>query len=474
MKKLVRSLFVAMLVFILILSLISCGQAAPAQNANEKSSTPVKQEEAKAPQADNTAKQESKPVQNIKLNVWIGGTDGFITAEEQKKAQEEWYISKAFRRFEKANPGVAIEMTVPPDQMEAHQTFKAAGMAKNGPDLANLWTGQYIFQLKDVIYPLDGKIPQDDLSNISGWETVRDGFSGKGAILGYPATGSQVCFFLYNKKLVKAAGVDFEANPPRSTQEFDEAMKRIKATGVTPIVTDEGSFPWFMVYIANYWWAQETGHEGIVKDCNAESKFSEDKGFINELTYYSSLYKNGYVNKDAGTSSDSWNRFLQGKAALYPTSNVTVTDAAKVLGEDNIGVLSPPEINSDAQKFKNSVIGGPGQCVVVSNSSKNPDMAIKLASFLNSKEETLEFEKLQPRVPLRKDITLKDLGWEGNPVYTKMFEFGKNTTYWVDNTVTADIMTDIQKLAPLVFTGKMPPVEMAKQLDKRAQELKQK
>src|ERR1700690_4661387 len=95
------------------------------------------------------------PKQAMKMTVWINGSDSFIGPNEQQKPQEQWYISQAFRRFEKANPGVTLELVVQADQNAAHTNFKTAGLAGNAPDVANLWTGQPLFALKDVILPLD-------------------------------------------------------------------------------------------------------------------------------------------------------------------------------------------------------------------------------------------------------------------------------------------------------------------------------
>jgi len=139
----------------------------------------------------------------MKLTVWINGADSLIGPTEQQKPQDQWYISQAFRRFEKANPGVTIELVVPPNQGDAHTNFKTAGLAGNAPDVANLWTGQPIFAMKEVILPLDKLVPADDLKNIVGWESVRDGFKPDGTILGYPAAQNQICHMLYNKAIVK-------------------------------------------------------------------------------------------------------------------------------------------------------------------------------------------------------------------------------------------------------------------------------
>jgi ABC-type glycerol-3-phosphate transport system substrate-binding protein len=158
------------------------------------------------------------PKQAVKLTVWMNGSDSFIGPNEQQKPQEQWYISEAFRRFEKANPGVTLELVVQADQNAAHTNFKTAGLAGNAPDVANLWTGMPIFAMKEVILPLDKLVPADDLKKIVGWESVRDGFKADGTILGYPAGQNQICFMMYNKALVKKAGMDWDANPLSSRE----------------------------------------------------------------------------------------------------------------------------------------------------------------------------------------------------------------------------------------------------------------
>ncbi|TFG59361.1 MAG: extracellular solute-binding protein [Spirochaetales bacterium] len=399
----------------------------------------------------------------ITLSVWINNSDSYIGPEEQKLPQEQWYISKAFKRFEAENPGVKIELTVPPDQEGAHQSFKAAGLAGNAPDIANLWSGQPIFALKDVILPLDNLVQAADLKNIWGWESVREGFKSNGTILGYPASQNQLCFFIYNKKIVKDAGLDFEAKPPKTIEEFDAACAKIKAIGKQPIVVDE-SFPWFYLWIGQYWWAQITGGDVISQETIGLKKFSDDKALIDSLVYYNKLYKNGYLNSDMGTSADSWNRFLQGEAAMYPAVTSFLADAESALGAD-AGALAPPEFTATA-KVKNSLIGGPGQSMVVSKNSKHPELAVKLLSFLNSKKEVLEAQKVMPVPPIRTDLSTQELGWAPNSNISKLFQYSSTYMYWIDNRLTPPVADVYYKQLTLVGLGKMTPQELAAEMDK--------
>ncbi len=410
-------------------------------------------------------KQEEK-AEAIKLTVWINGSDSYIGPEEQKLPQDKWYISQAFKRFEEANPGVSIELSVPADQEGAHQSFKAAGLAGAAPDIANLWTGQAVFNVKDVILPLDDLVSEADLKNIWGWESVRLDFKPDGAICGYPASQNQICFLFYNKSIVKKAGMNWDNNPPRDFVSFDAACEKIKALGIDPIVVDE-SFPWFFAWIGDYWWAQVTGSDGILAESRGQKEFSKDKGLLDALAYYRSLYENGYFNQDMGTSADSWNRFLQGQGCMTPVVTSFLSDGERTLGAD-AGVLMPPDISSSAS-ITNSTIGGPGQCLVVAKNTKHPEMAVKLVSFLNSKKEVIKAQQIIQVPPVRVDLSVQELGYKAGSNIAFLYEnYGKNYIYWPDNLLAPGVAEVYYRQTPLVALGKMTPQELAAEMDKAA------
>jgi len=402
--------------------------------------------------------------EQVTLTVWINGSDSYIGPEEQKLPQDQWYISQAFKRFEAENPGVKIELIVPPDQEGAHQSFKAAGLAGNAPDIANLWTGQPIFAMKDVILDITNLVPKKDLEDIWGWESVRYGFDPTGPILGYPASQNQLCMLLYNKSLTKKAGLDFEKNPPKTFDEFTAACAKIRALGLDPIAVDE-SFPWFFCWISDYWWIQTTGTEEILAETKGEKPFSADAGLLQALTYYRFLYENGYFNKDMGTSADSWNRFLQGQAAMTPAVTSFFSDGENALGKD-LGILMPPD--SPTAKRKGSTIGGPGQSLVAAKNTKHPEMAVKLMSFLNSKKEVMNAQKTLVVPPVRRDLTLEDLGWNKDSEIVKVLPYIDKYFYWPDNLLSGSVAEVFYKMTPLVALGKITPQELASEMDKSA------
>ena len=394
-----------------------------------------------------------------KLTIWINGSDSYIAPAEQELPQEEWYISKAIKRFEEQNPGVKVELIVQADGETAHQTFKADSLAHTAPDIANLWTGQNIYVMEDVLLIIKDMIPAEDKQNLVGWDAVT---SPSGKVLGYPTADNQVCYFLYNRAIINECGLDFDNNPPKTTEEFDAAMQIIKDHGYIPLGQDEG-FPWFGCYIGAYWWVSCSTYDRIISNCEGTTKFAEDQGFIDAYNYYKSTLDNGFLNEDALTSADAFNRFCQGKIAMMPQESSVVADAEAALGAENIGLLMPPDLPQSV--IKGGTIGGPGQCFVISKDCKNPELAVKFLSFMDSKAEMLEFLKVQPKVPTRKDITAADLGYADGSNSAKLVEMSANTIYWVDNSLYASVSGDFYDLLPSVLAGKMTIEELGAKLD---------
>ena len=127
-------------------------------------------------------------------------------------------------------------------------------------------------------------------------------------------------------------------------------------------------------------------------------------------------------------------------------------------------------------RFADSFIGVAGsaahQLVLENLLSKNPDLAVKLISFLCSKPETMELLKHQSFVSIRKDITPADMNYAPGSLQEKMYSFKDKYVYFVDNILTPGVVDEYYKLCPLVLVGKMTPMQFAQALDAKAAEMK--
>ena len=119
----------------------------------------------------------------------------------------------------------------------------------------------------------------------------------------------------------------------------------------------------------------------------------------------------------------------------------------------------------DGAKITNGTIGGPGQDIVVSKSTKHPEECITFLSYLNSKEEVMEFEKVQTKVSTRKDVTAADLNVQEGTATAKLFDYSQNMVFWVDNTLTPNVCAEFTQMLSLVLGGQMSIEDFAAALD---------
>lgn len=103
---------------------------------------------------------------------------------------------------------------------------------------------------------------------------------------------------LYNRKLVSAAGLDFDAHPPRTTVQFDAALQKIRDTGVLPIASDMSQRHDLINMVNNYWWGEITSSADLVRENKGELKYVDDQGLRQALTYLKSWYQKGFMNQD--------------------------------------------------------------------------------------------------------------------------------------------------------------------------------
>lgn len=454
--KIPRILSFILVSALLLTPLTACGsKASPQQGTATKS-------------ASTTSAENQEPIKLVMWNTFFVGPD------DAKMDRKDWYITQAIERFKKQYPNVDVEVTTVPSSVDHITKFKAAGVAKNGPDLATIWSGSYAFSVKQFLLPLDKYISSEDKENITGWWTVKEGLSESGTpTYGYPNNDAGITCIFYNKKLVKKAGLDFDANPPRTIPDFMTVCEKIKQSGVTPMVMTmkDGGMEAFMT---PYWFGQMAGGTNkFVELLKGETTFAKEPAFLQADNIQKEMYDKGYINKDV--LSTEWgevdNRMLSGKAAMTIGGTWLISAYSK-LGED-LGMMQFPNVSNDAA-IKDTGIGGPGILVGVTSYSKYPEMSAKFVQFLESKDEMIKFAQCSLSIiPNRKDIDISKT--ITNPLLLKQSEWlKKEVVIWLDNVMPGEWTGEWFKLAPLYMTGKLSADEYIKKLDEKLAEAIQK
>jgi ABC-type glycerol-3-phosphate transport system substrate-binding protein len=414
-----------------------------------------------------TACKKQNEAGKTKLLLWVASA--MVSEPEQKLPREEWVLSRLVKEFMDQNPGVDVEIALFVDQIAMTQMFKAASSGDGSPDIVNVWAGQQLFELKDILLDIKDMIPADDKDKILGWDIMSVDFKLGNPILGYPASGNEVCGFFYNRQVLKACGLDYDKNLPRNVAEFMRDMETIKQAGFLPLAAGHGD--WGEAFFTAFasWWVQSSGSERVASDSLGITKFTDDEGFLKSIQTPADMYAKGYINADYMTIPSSLEKFLDGRTAFLATGNWNTGDAVENLGEANVGFMCPPDIDGNV-RVKNTCIGGPGQVMAISKACKNQDIAIKFLSFISNKKNMAEIIKTQSKLSLRKDIEPAELGIASTGIMFQEHLASLNYVFWADNTMVPDVCSELQALSALAVSNKMTTIELAEALDKKAAE----
>jgi len=393
------------------------------------------------------------------LNFW------YTSDYESGKPEEQWSVNQYARQFEQENPGVKINILFQEDQDVAMGKLKAAVQAGTAPDIAQLYSGYALKQFEDILADITTLIPEADKNALLGWETASKDMELGNKIYGYPASGSELGIFLYNKELVAKAGVDLEGEGrPKNAQEFKAALAKIKESGTLPIIAQSKGLNELWIWGTGAWWPQVSGISAPMSDSTAKTKFADDKGFIEALDFTATFVADGLVNEDYSTTTEARSRFFNGEGALYPCGSWALGAAKEAMG-GNLGVFCAPSYDG---KVDDITMGGIGQTWAVLESSKNKELAVKFLSYISSKDYVIKQTGLQGNAPKRNDITAQEIGWAGDPVYEKVLEYSKKVILWSDNALQTDVANEYYTRTGMVVYGQISAAECAQQLDEIA------
>lgn len=274
--------------------------------------------------------------------------------------------------FEKANPGVTVEITVQPwlNRDEKLTTAIAGGV---GPDVVYLNDFQlpkYVDQgaVADVTAGVSSK-------KSSYSQSVLSGVTFDGKIYGYPAL-TTVTSLVYNTKVMSEAGIA-EADYPRTFDEIMAVAPKIKASG--NYVTEFEAYPNAAANLNFYPFLWAAGGDVLSQDqSKATLNTPEAK---KALTFLKQLADGGYLPKDSFTAvqQNELSPVAQGETALTfakPASELT----ALGINEADLAV-GPPLTDSRPAGY-----GTVGTFAVLEG-SKNKDAANAWAEFITQPDQ---------------------------------------------------------------------------------------
>jgi len=398
------------------------------------------------------------------LKYWMIGNP--TTEADQGKPADQWYVNQAVKRFE-AKTGIKVEVSIFPDQSAFADKFKAAGIAKNGPDVSGIWGGSVMFDNKDFILPLDPYFTADELSQIASINAFRYNYKPDGPLLGIPnAVSNDSLMLFYNKEIFKQAGIS-DAEIPTDVNSLVAACEKIKKIGVTPIAVgdQEGYYSAFMMLPL---YASASGAQGIRDIVEGRKTFAQDGDFVAAARAYQQMYSLGYTNPDVVSLNDSAGQtlFASGKAAMIVTGQWMIAAGYQLLG-DKLGMAKWIALRSDA-KYKGLMVGGPSQAVCVTSYTKIPEQAVQFVKFLMSKEELIQCITVGNNSAGSTPFKVVPPDTFKDPFSKMLVDFNKNapfSVFWLDNQLPQEVATELYRMSPLLLSSAMTVDQYVAKMD---------
>jgi len=438
------------LLLITAFALAACG--APAATEAPAAQAPAATEAPAKPAATEA------PAEKVTVKWWHISTADEHKAEWQKQADA--YMA--------SHPNVNIEITVL--ENEAFKT-KLTTVMQSGepPDIFQSWGGGVMNEyakaglLKDITADLD--------ADGGAWRnTFASGALGvyayKGQNYGVPWDMGMIGFW-YNKELFKKAGIE---TPPATWSEFLDAVKKLKAAGITPIALGEGD-KWpgmhMWAYLVTRLGGKENFEGALLRTGSfTDAPFIEAGNKLNELIALEP-FQDGFL---GATYGDEATAMGNSKAAMElmgqwaPAVEKDNSPDKKGLG-DNLGFFPFPMVEGGKGDPADAVGGGNGFAI---GKNASPE-AIDFVKFLTSAENQVALAKIGVAIPVVKggEAGLSD------PLMIelqKTFAAAKYFQLYYDQALPPAMGSVINDSTQGIFAGTLTPEQAAQAIEDSAQQ----
>ncbi|MDM4762057.1 extracellular solute-binding protein [Galbitalea sp. SE-J8] len=277
--------------------------------------------------------------------------------------------------FEKDFPNITITGSYDPDNVHA-QNLPRTLSSDNAPDLAQ--STSIVDEVTDGLFlDLDGyekAYGWDDLGTQLAAARVSDDLKqGSGSLYGVPY-GFVFSGVYYNKKLADQIGL---TTLPATIDEFEAALAKAKAAGITPIIA-AGQLGLGTAAFQNLLDAYAGAEPVSDWVYRADDASIDTPAALTAAEKLKAWIDAGYFNADVNSTTQdaSYSRFADGEALFMMQGSWANPILAKAAAPDSYGFIAPPTDGADGVKtavYNSATIG-------ISARSAHPNEA---AAFLN-------------------------------------------------------------------------------------------
>ncbi|TFV81660.1 carbohydrate ABC transporter substrate-binding protein [Microbacterium sp. dk485] len=396
------------------------------------------------------------------LTIWDGGQ--LTRKTDDGSIADNSFLHQVADRFEAEHEGVKVDIVSTSGDIAADAAqFQAASIAGNGPDIRIGYTGGNTIDYSDFLLDLEGAFSEEVMSDLTGWNTVREGYSEDGALLALPYGGGSYFYVFYNKELADEAGLDLSVPPSTWEELLELGEQALGKTDAVPFWTpnQEGYVgAWVMAALVG----GELGPTAFTDMYNGDIDLA-DPAMAKAYEAYSQLYARGLTNPDAGSigNADLLPGFIQGNG-VFMISGAWENGALEEAVGEGAGVFPIPML--EGAEFPSTIAGGPNVAVSVTNYSENEALAKEFLALLAEPETIdtyVELFQTEPSNSAQADpsvITNYYLKTEAEFVAAA----GDEVVYPFDNVMPQSVIDLFYKVNATVYTGQTTPEDAAQQL----------
>ncbi|MBQ7614616.1 MAG: extracellular solute-binding protein [Butyrivibrio sp.] len=358
MKRVVSMLLAGLMT----LSLVACGETAPA--ATDTGSAPAadtaQTAEKPAEKQETAAVESTDSAEPISLNMWCIATE----SDSNRHSYEA-----AIADMQAAHP--EVNFTWEAFENQSYKTkIKAAVSANEMPDIFFTWSCAFLGDFVEAgkVYCLDDAYQnyKDELPEVMLGNSTYDGKH-----YGVPLTMNIVGLFA-NMELLKQVGYE---EIPGTYEDFIKCCDALKAAGIIPFGC-AGKETWCVTeYLESV--IEKSAGADTLNDIFLGKSTWNNKDVADAVDTFQSLVNNGYFDPSGiGLTNDEVkNNFMAGKYAFYMNGTWNCADfAANAEFFPKVKVGEFPVINADKAKL-GQLIGGPSDTLAVAASSPNAEKA---------------------------------------------------------------------------------------------------
>lgn len=280
-------------------------------------------------------------------------------------------------KFNAENPDIRVKLILSPGSSQRDQYAKTLLQAGTFPDVA--WQLS-VDQFKDVLLPYDLADP------INKHQLGTENMLWSGQLLSTAPSSENWNNIFYNKKMFADAGI---TSLPKTWPEFEVALEKLKASGVTPIVLGGEWLPGFYLLASlNNVFSESLDQCWYAKRRAGTAHFT-DQGFVDAAKRMQDWLAKGYFS-DGGLGNsyaEAGVAFLQGKGAMYPMGSFESGSFTATPPDGfEIGHFTTP--STDGKTHIAGNIGGGG--LTVSKSTEHPAEATRFAQWMSFSPKSLD------------------------------------------------------------------------------------